>query len=223
MILPYKDDSPSRQFACFMYTIMAVNVGVFIYQLSLGKGGANAFLQQYGMVPILFSKCLARPWKFTLEILLSPLTTTFLHGSLPHILYNMLFLWIFGSKVEEKLGHFRFLVFYLACGVIASFSHYILQIRSLDVMVGASGSIAGVMGAYLWLFPTVRIRCIIIVFPFFYFLLPAWVILIYWIVTQITSAYFNISMGAGNDIAWFAHIGGFIAGITYVSRRFPRG
>jgi len=223
MILPYRDENPSRRFPVFTYLIILLNVGAFAYQVWLPDGYDEAFVRQYAMTPGVFSrtvKLLPTPWRIPPEVPLSPLVTTFLHGSILHILSNMLFLWIFGDNVEDRLGHFRFLLFYLGCGLIASLSHYVMNFLSPVPMVGASGAIAGVMGAYLWFFPRAKIRCVLIFFPFFSFLVPAWVILIYWFLTQLSSASMNVSMGAGDNIAWFAHIGGFIAGITYVSRKY---
>ncbi len=139
-----------------------------------------------------------------------------------HLLSNMLFLWIFGDNVEDRLGHLRFLFFYLGCGLMASLAHYVMNFLSNVPMVGASGAIAGVMGAYLWFFPGARIRCIFVFLPLFYFLLPAWVLLVYWFIAQVGSASMQISMGVGDNIAWFAHIGGFVTGITYASIRVVR-
>ena len=223
MIVPYRDENPPHRFAFFTYLFIGVNIGLFTYQILLPPGEREAFTLRYAMIPAVYTRLIIRPWRFDAVTLLSPLTTVFLHGSVMHLLTNMVFLWVFGDNVEDKLGHLRFVLFYLACGLIASLSHYVLSFNSVKPMVGASGAIAGIMGAYLWLFPTARIRCILVFFPFFYFLIPSWVILVYWVFLQVSSAYMNISMGVGGDIAWFAHIGGFIAGITYASKKYQVG
>lgn len=225
MILPYRDENPSKRFPVFTYLLILINVGVFIYQIWLPSGQQLAFVRQYAMTPSVFTRTLKLifvPWRIPPLVIASPLATTFLHGSTMHLLTNMLFLWIFGDNVEDKLGHLRFLFFYLGCGLAASLAHYVMNFLSNTPMVGASGAIAGVMGAYLWFFPGARIRCILIFLPFFYFLLPAWVLLVYWFLAQIGSASMQISMGVGDHVAWFAHIGGFVVGITYASKKVPR-
>lgn len=225
MIIPYRDETPTRKFAFITYLLIGVNLALYVYQILLPLEQSQALMLKYAMIPAVFTRVMAFifiPWKIPLEVVLSPVSTMFFHGSLFHFVMNMVFLWVFGDNVEEKLGHFRYLIFYFACGIIASFSHYLMNFMSPIPMIGASGAIAGVMGAYLWFFPLARIRCVFIFFPFFYILIPAWIVLVYWIVVQVFSAYINVSMGAGGDVAWFAHIGGFFAGITYVSRKFPK-
>ncbi len=150
--------------------------------------------------------------------LLTLLTSLFLHGSLWHVLSNMLFLWVFGNNIEEAAGHAKFLLFYLLCGALASFGQMLINVRSLVPNIGASGSISGVMGAYLILYPTAKIVTII---PFFHFLwypieLPAFVYLGYWILIQIVLAQLSLAALGEGGIAWFAHVGGFFAGILLI-------
>ncbi len=149
---------------------------------------------------------------------LTLLTCLFLHGSLWHVLANMLFLWVFGNNIEDATGHARFLLFYVICGVLASFAHMAVNTSSPVPTVGASGAISGIMGAYLILYPTARVVTII---PIFYFLwypieLPAYIYLGYWMVIQIILGHFSLLAPRGGGIAWFAHIGGFVAGLLLV-------
>jgi membrane associated rhomboid family serine protease len=140
-----------------------------------------------------------------------------MHGGWIHVLSNMLFLWIFGDNIEDKLGHFRYLSFYLLCGVIASLSHILTNPSSQVPSIGASGAIAGVMGAYMVLFPKARIRTLLILGIFIQIVrVPAMVMLGYWILIQVLSGFAEIGLRAGGGIAWFAHIGGFIAGFFLI-------
>ncbi len=158
---------------------------------------------------------------------LTLLTCLFLHGSLWHVLANMLFLWVFGNNIEDAAGHAKFLLFYLLCGALSSFAHMVASASSTIPTIGASGAISGVMGAYLVLYPRTRVLTII---PFFYFLwypieLPAYLYLGYWIVLQIILGLPSLNMPGAGGVAWFAHIGGFFAGLLLIflfkKRRIP--
>lgn len=149
---------------------------------------------------------------------LTLLTCLFIHGSLWHVLANMLFLWVFGNNIEDATGHSRFLLFYVLCGVLASFAQMGVHITSLAPTVGASGAISGIMGAYLLLYPHARVLTII---PIFYFLwypieLPAYLYLGYWIFIQLILGHFSLASTARSGVAWFAHIGGFFAGLLLI-------
>jgi membrane associated rhomboid family serine protease len=149
---------------------------------------------------------------------LTLVTSLFLHGSLFHVLANMLFLWVFGNNIEDAAGHAKFLLFYLLCGVLASLAHMAVNTSSFIPTVGASGAISGVMGAYLVLYPYVRVLTII---PFFYFLwypieLPAFLYLGYWILIQVVLGHFSLFTPGQGGVAWFAHIGGFFAGVLLI-------
>jgi membrane associated rhomboid family serine protease len=141
----------------------------------------------------------------------------FLHGGWIHILSNMLFLWIFGDNIEDTLGHFKYLAFYILCGLIASFFHIFTNLNSQVPTIGASGAIAGVMGAYMVLFPKTRIKTLLILGIFIQVVkIPAIIILGYWILIQILSGFAEFGSSIGSGIAWFAHIGGFIAGFFLI-------
>jgi membrane associated rhomboid family serine protease len=151
-------------------------------------------------------------------------TSMFLHGGLFHIAGNMLYLWIFGDNVEDALGHFRFLAFYLLSGVGAALAQAFIHPESRIPMVGASGAISGVLGAYLFLFPHASVLTLI-TFGFFirFVHVPAVIVLGFWIVVQILSSLINVGRGDEGGVAWFAHIGGFVAGIALLFLLRPRG
>jgi len=141
----------------------------------------------------------------------------FLHGGWLHLIGNMWFLWIFGDNVEDYLGHVRFLLFYLLCGLAASVAHLAFNLHSTIPTLGASGAIAGVLGAYLLLFPGARILTLVPVFFVWLMELPAYVILIYWFVLQLLQGTASLAQtAAGGGVAWWAHVGGFVAGLALV-------
>jgi len=144
-------------------------------------------------------------------------TAMFMHGGWLHLLSNMLYLWIFGDNVEDVLGHLKYLFFYIMCGIVATLSHGFLNIDSRVPTIGASGAIAGVLGAYMFLFPKVRIKTILILFVFIKIVyIPTIIILGYWILIQILSGFAEYDSKTGGGIAWFAHIGGFVAGLVLI-------
>lgn len=193
--------------------IIIVNVLVWLYEVSLGSGRQlNHFIAIYGIVPDRLNAA-------------SIITSMFVHGGWLHILGNMWFLWIFGRGVEDILGHTKYLIFYFACGIAAGLIHVVVNANSPIPTVGASGAIAGVMGAYLIKFPRARIQTLVIIIFFFTTVdIPAAFLLLYWFAIQFFSGvgslgYSNASSG---DVAWFAHIGGFLAGMGLVMLLAPR-
>ncbi len=206
-MIPLKDENPHRSFPVVTISLIAINVVVFIYQLQMQHAEANAFVHQFGAVP--FSIVHG-------QNLYSPFTSMFLHGGLLHIAGNMLYLWIFGDNIEYLCGHFRFLLFYLLCGFIAFLSHFLTTPFSHIPMIGASGAISGVLGAYALKFPRARVYVLIPLFIWIWriFRIPAAIVLGFWFLIQIISGLF--SSGRGPGVAWFAHIGGFVAGIVLI-------
>jgi membrane associated rhomboid family serine protease len=217
-VIPLKDDLPTRSTPAVTVLLMAANVLVFLYQASLeiggsgeGSGAGQAFAIEFGLIPCrLTGACHA------VGDLPSPVFTIFssmfLHGSFFHIAGNMLYLWIFGNNVEDTLGHGRFTILYLASGVAAAATQTLVDAHSRVPMIGASGAISGVLGAYLLLFPHANVLTLVI-FGFFWRIvsIPALVVLGFWMVVQILNGLG--SLGAGGGVAWFAHIGGFFAGM----------
>jgi len=208
-MIPLRDSQPSRTTPVVTISLIAVNSIVFLYQFSLDAYSLNHFVATYGLVPDRFRY-------------LPVLTSMFLHGGWAHLIGNMWFLWIFGDNVEDILGRAKYLLFYLLCGIAATLAHYAVNLDSRVPMVGASGAIAGVMGAYMLKFPHSRVTTLVVAIIFFTTVeLPAWVVLVYWFVIQFfsglgTIGYSHLSQGG---TAWFAHIGGFVAGLILIKVR----
>lgn len=210
-MIPIRDDIPSRTYPYVTVALLVLNAAVFLYQLTLDVSGLERFIYATAAIPAeLTSMAEVRPVD-VLPVELTLLTAMFVHGGLLHLGGNMLFLWIFGDNVEDRFGHFRFLFFYLAAGVAASMVHILIEPGSIVPMVGASGAIAGVLGAYFMLFPRAQVQTLVIL-PLFISMarLPAVLFLGFWFFFQVLSS--GLSAGAG--IAWFAHIGGFVAGVA---------
>jgi len=205
-MIPLRDTQPSHSTPIVTVGIIVVNVLVFLYQVSLDRFSLNHFIVEYGVVPDRLQYA-------------SLVTSMFLHGGWMHLIGNMWFLWIYGDNVEDVLGHFKYLLFYLLAGLAAALLQVWTNGGSRVPMVGASGAIAGVMGAYLIKFPHSRILTLLPVIVFFTTVeIPAVFILLYWFAIQFFSGvgsigYSNMSQGG---VAWFAHIGGFVAGIVLV-------
>ena len=233
-MIPLKDDVPSRSVPVVTIGLIALNVLVFLYQFSLGvdargpgAGAAEGFIMEFGLVPCrLTGGCLG------LEDFPSPVitifTSMFLHGGITHVGGNMLYLWIFGDNVEDTLGHGRFLVFYLAAGAGAALIQTMLSPASRVPMVGASGAISGILGAYLLLFPYATILTLLILGFFVRFIhVPAMIVLGFWFILQLLYGTISISAqslgrGESGGVAWFAHIGGFLAGMLLLFLLRPR-
>ena len=231
-MLPLKDDVPSQSFPLITVLLIAANVAAFLYQASLeaGTGGtgraATAFVMEFGAVPCrLTGLCVGDD---SPAPVVTVFTSMFLHGGLFHIAGNMLYLWIFGDNVEDTLGHLRFLALYLLSGVGAAGAQTLMSPASQVPMIGASGAISGVLGAYLFLFPHASVLTLI-TFGFFirFVQVPAVIVLGFWIVVQVLSgllSYGAATKGAadGGGVAWFAHIGGFVAGLMLLFLFRPR-
>jgi len=221
-MIPIRDDTPRYSTPYVTYFIIALNVLVFLFELSVGAQGPralNSLIHEFGVVPRHFVRVASGPG-FSLPGLLLPiLTSMFLHGGWVHIIGNMWFLWIFGDNIEDYLGHLRYLFFYLASGFAAALAHILLNLGSNAPTVGASGAIAGVMGAYLVLYPRARVLTLVPLIVFFTFWwLPAWVMLGYWFVVQFlmgTLTSITESQSTGGVAVW-AHVGGFVAGIVLI-------
>ncbi|MEJ5376362.1 MAG: rhomboid family intramembrane serine protease [bacterium] len=211
-MIPIRDINRSQTFPLVNYILIALNVLAFIWQMSLGARLEKIFFL-YGLVPLRYSDPAVATNFSTLEQLLPFLTSIFLHGGIFHLLGNMWSLYLFGDNVEDRLGHLRYLVFYLLCGLAAGLTHLFTNWRSPLPTIGASGAISGVMGAYLVLFPGARILTLL---PIFFFIqlveVPAFVFLGLWFLMQILSA--GAGSGQAGGVAWWAHIGGFVVGIA---------
>jgi len=205
-MFPLKDTQPSYSRPVVVMAIIAVNLLIFLFEATLGPRTLNAFVEYYGLVPDHFQ--VSRIF-----------TSMFLHGGWMHVLGNMLFLWAFGNRLEDLLGHGKFLAFYLLSGVVAALGQVIANPYSTAPMVGASGAIAGVMGAYLIKFPRARILTLVfIVFFVTTIEIPAPLMLAYWFVTQLFSGFGSLARThlSEGGTAYFAHIAGFVAGMLLV-------
>jgi membrane associated rhomboid family serine protease len=215
LFIPLHDDNPLKhiRFQYVTVAIIAACVVVFLYQAGLAPTADRAFVFSFGAIPaVVFGSATLPPDFARIPAPLTLITSMFLHGGLMHLLGNMLFLWVLGDNVEDALGHRRYVVFYLVCGVLAALAHAAMEPGSTIPMVGASGAISGVMGAYLVLHPKARIKVLV---SYFIVWLPAFVVLGVWIVFQVISAG-AAAGGAGGGVAWWAHIGGFAAGAILI-------
>ena len=214
-MIPFRDENPSGRIPVVTILLIALNALAFLYEIALGPR-VELLLARYALVPSHFFYFLSSPSGHFGNTFLPVFTSMFLHGGWLHLIKNMWYLWIFGDNVEDRLGHFRFLVFYLVCGVAAAGTHLALNQDSDLPMIGASGAISGVLGAYLICFPGARILTLI---PMFFIWpvveMPAAVLLGLWFMLQLLSG-----LGAPGEalggVAWWAHVGGFIAGVVLV-------
>lgn len=216
-MIPLKDENPTESFPFISIFLIILNSLVFLYEIYLGDL-LELKIRHLTIIPQDFINNFGPVQLSTL------ITSLFLHGSIIHLIGNMLYLWIFGNNVEDYLGHFKFLVFYLFCGVFASLTHIFLNPHSNIPTLGASGAVSGILGAYFILFPQARIITLV---PFFYFIrvvrIPAFFFIGFWIAFQFFSGV--LSSGANSDIggiAWFAHIGGFFSGILLLPLFYRR-
>jgi membrane associated rhomboid family serine protease len=222
MFIPLRDDNPTFRFPAVTLTLIVANCAVFLFQAAAPHGLELAALR-FGAVPyaITHLRSLSQG-AAAVPPLLTLLTSMFLHGSVFHLAGNMLYLWIFGNNIEDRLGPVRFVLFYLAGGVAAALTHILFQPGSRIPMIGASGAIAAVLGAYAVVYPHARVRTLVFLFLFIQVVsIPAGLVLGLWFVLQVL----NVGMGGG--VAWFAHVGGFLAGILLIrlalGKRFGRG
>ena len=221
-MLPLKDNIPTIRFPIVTMFLIVINVAVFLYEESLGPL-MDRFMMQYGMTPYEITHGVTLYPRGGLPVLLTIFTAMFVHASWLHVGGNMLFLWIFGNNVEDSMGRPRFVIFYLLCGLAATAAQVAVMPSSHIPNVGASGAIAGVLGAYLLLFPRARVLTLIFLGIFITFVeLPALAVLLFWIILQVVSGALGISGGDGGGVAYFAHIGGFALGLVMI-RLFTLG
>lgn len=220
-MIPIRDSLRSRRFPIATAVLIAVNVAVFIYQSSLGPRGLGLFFLRYGVVPVQFSLLprffFAGRVDVAAHLLGTLFSAMFIHGNLVHLLGNMLYLWVFGDNVEDRLGSAKYLLFYLATGALATLVYIATAPASTVPLIGASGAIAGVLGAYFISFPRSRILALV---PLFFFLhlveVPAIIFLLFWFVLQLIQGLGALTPSAADVVAWWAHVGGFAAGVILV-------
>jgi len=226
-MFPIRDDAPRSTIPYINYTLVFFNVVVFLFEWSLPSRDLDSFLNQFGLVPHRVGELFHGDETIGAVAAFLPFVTSmFLHANWLHLGGNMLALWIFGDNIEDRLGHFRYLLFYIVSGLAAGALHVVLNQGSTIPTVGASGAIAGVMGAFFLLFPTARVLTILPVGIFFVWL-PAWVVLGYWFVAQFLGGATTSLRHSQNveGVAFWAHVGGFMAGATMIKlmpARAPR-
>jgi len=215
-VIPLHDDNPTSTPPVLTVSIIALCVLVFLWQASLGARGGQAVVYSLGLIPsVLTGQVELPPELRVLPAWLTLFTSMFMHGGFMHLAGNMLYLWIFGNNIEDALGRVRFVIFYLLCGIAAATGQILQDPASEIPMIGASGAISGVLGAYLLLYPKARVLVLV---PLGFYLsmmkLPAAWVLGLWFVMQLVSSALTDSSGGG--VAWFAHIGGFVAGMVLI-------
>lgn len=215
-MIPLHDDNPTRSFPYLTITIIALCVLVYLWQATLGPRGGEAVIYSLGVIPaVLLHKVQLTPELVVVPASATIFTSMFLHGGFMHLAGNMLYLWIFGNNIEDAMGKFRFILFYIICGTAAAFGQVLQDPSSQIPMIGASGAISGVLGAYLLIYPHARVLVLI---PLWFYVelirLPAAWVLGFWFVLQLLSSALTKSGGGG--VAFYAHIGGFITGMILV-------
>ena len=215
-MIPLHDDNPTQSTPILTIALITICVLVYFFQAALGPRGGETIIYSLGVIPaVLLDKV-----ELSRDLVLVPaeltiFTSMFLHGGFLHLAGNMLYLWIFGNNIEDVLGKIRFLIFYFLCGIVAAFGQIMQDPDSTIPMVGASGAISGVLGAYLLLFPHARVLVLV---PMGFFMqmmkIPAGLVLGLWFVLQLVSS--ALTSSAGGGVAWFAHIGGFVAGLLLI-------
>ncbi|RMF88452.1 MAG: rhomboid family intramembrane serine protease [Nitrospirae bacterium] len=215
-MIPLADSVPSSRTPWVSYTILAACVAVWLLEVATG-GGRSPLIFAFGAIPLEVLHGIDLPPRIPMPVEATLVTSMFLHGSWMHLIGNMLYLWIFADNVEDAMGHFRFALFYLTCGVGAALTHILLSPAASRVpMVGASGAISGVLGAYALLYPYARVRTLV-VFGFFWdiILVPAWILLGLWFLMQTFSTLGSLG-GHRGGVAFAAHFGGFLLGMALV-------
>lgn len=210
-MIPLKDNIPNRTFPIITILIIVVNIGIFAYASLMPLSAQRVLIERYGLIPREFMLSLGDRTELLPYNVLTIFTSMFLHGGVLHVAGNMLYLYIFGNNIEDSLGHTRFLFFYVASGLVAALMQFLFDPLSALPMIGASGAVSGVLGAYLLLYPYAKIKTLIFIFVFITTVeMPAIVMLTIWFLMQLAFSHI------GKGVAWWAHIGGFIFGLLTI-------
>jgi rhomboid family protein len=213
-VIPLKDDNPTRSVPFVTVALILANAVVFVYQMLLPPEAAKTLIAALGVTPVRLTQAVLHDPGQLGQAGVTLLTAMFLHGSILHVGLNMLYLWIFGNNIEDVVGHGRFVLFYLVCGLAASLAQVAAAPHSKIPMIGASGAISGVLGAYLVMFPAARVLTLVfLVFFLRVVSLPAVIVLGFWFLLQLINAG---RMSSGGGVAVLAHIGGFVAGLFLI-------
>jgi membrane associated rhomboid family serine protease len=215
-VVPLRDDNPTSITPVVTYGLIGINIAVFVFQLSLSQEGIDGFFDAWALVPTQLTESFQGALQAPIYEWITLLSSQFLHGGFFHVGGNLLYLWVFGNNIEDRLGHVKFLIFYLGCGALAGLTQWVFDPSSAVPTIGASGAIAGVMGAYILRFPRARIVTLIPLIIFFTTIrIPAVFFLGFWFVQQALFSIASLSsdMGSGGGVAYWAHSGGFVFGL----------
>ncbi|MGB5812843.1 MAG: rhomboid family intramembrane serine protease [Polyangiales bacterium] len=221
-MIPIRDHNHTRRTPVVTWTLIAMNVLIFVASMTFGASDAEAIVMRFGVIPDLLVHGqwgTSRVDGGALGSVVTPITSMFLHGGILHLGFNMLFLHVFGDNVEDVLGRARFVAFYVVCGLGAVAGQVLVDPESMVPMIGASGAISGVLAAYMILFPQARVVTLVPIFIFIrFFEVPAAIFIIVWFMLQLVLGYLSLGLLAegGGGVAWFAHIGGFLVGLLSV-------
>lgn len=212
-MIPYKDDNPTTIFPYITIILIVTNAAVFLVEV-FHPSGMKSLVYSYGAIPRnLLSSESIQP----VAPLFTIFTSMFMHGGYLHLAGNMLYLWIFGNNIEDRLGHSRFILFYLLSGVAAAYAHSITAPDSVIPMVGASGAVSGVLGAYLLLYPRARVHTLLWFGLYVEVVrIPALIVIGFWVIIQLINGLLSQGAGSQGGVAWFAHVGGFLFGVLSV-------
>jgi membrane associated rhomboid family serine protease len=215
-MIPLKDSIPTRTVPFVTISLIAVNCVLFIVELLQGEH-LMSFVEAFGAIPYEVTTGVDTEPLIFFPVRLTVISSMFLHGGWSHLLGNMLYLWIFGNNIEDRIGHCRFILFYLIVGIAASVAQIAVSPFSTVPLIGASGAISGILGAYLLIYPRAKVLTLVPLVVYFRVVrLPAFVVLGIWIVLQIVNGFVSLSYTAQGGVAFFAHIGGFIAGLALI-------
>ena len=210
-MIPLKDENPTRTFPFITISLIVINILVFLYELSLNQESLRQIIHHFGIIPYHLTHLSYAIEPSGIPRFLTLITSTFFHGGVFHLASNMLFFWIFGNNIEDVLGHINFIFLYFISAIVAGLSQALVIPQSFTPVIGASGAVAGILGAYLILYPRARILTLFWLLFFVRIIrIPAVIFLGFWFFLQIINA------GLGGGVAWFAHIGGFIAGMIMI-------
>ena len=218
-MIPYKDDNPTHVFPFITVGIIIINIAIFVFELA-SHGGMKTVTYSYGAIP---HSLLTFESRQPIHPALTVFSSMFMHGGLFHLGGNMLYLWIFGNNIEDRLGHVRFLIFYLFCGICAAYSHALTNPASTIPMIGASGAVSGILGAYILLFPRANVHTLLFLGIFITTVkIPAMIVIGFWAILQFLNGMISSGLHDGGGVAWFAHLGGFLIGLLTIKLWLPR-
>lgn len=218
-MIPYKDDNPTTTFPLFTISLIVLNIMVYFSQV-LSHADMGTLSYAFGAIP---HSLLTFESHQPVHPALTVFSSMFMHGGLFHLGGNMLYLWIFGNNIEDRLGHMRFLIFYLFCGVFAAYAHAVTHPDSTVPMIGASGAVSGVLGAYMLLFPHARVHTLLILGIFITTVkIPALIVIGFWAIVQFLNGMISSGLPNSGGVAWFAHLGGFLVGLLTIKIWLPR-